>query len=264
MKKYLHLLKTDFKNITKDKMIFMMLVYPLMIMLIFGLILPLIIETATDDTDNIEFVMNIITVFAVGLGSFIYGFMFGMLLLEDVDSKVINGICTSPIGAKGYIIYKSILVYVLSVIGTIVILVSLPAINSTYYENIGRIETLQLIVFSISSSLFAPISGMLIALISKNKVAGFMSGKTMALALFVPVLLMLESFQGALQYALGIFPNFWSIKALLNDILYAGGVSLLDNAANLPNFMYHIIGIAYSIVLTIVLGKLLIKKCQEV
>lgn len=35
----------------------------------------------------------------------------------------------------------------------------------------------------------------------------------------VPALMILETFQGGLQYVLGIFPNFWAVKGMLLELM---------------------------------------------
>lgn len=72
----------------------------------------------------------------------------------------------------------------------------------------------------------------------------------------VPALMILETFQGGLQYVLGIFPNFWAVKGMLLELMP------VQNQANLSYPLYLLIGGAYNVILIVVAYRLFLKKAQ--
>ncbi len=261
MKKYGRLLKTDIKNILKDSMLIFMIVSPLFLLAIFGLLVPALMG----DVDEVtyELTINIMIAVLLGLMAYMYAFMLGMLILEDKDSNTLQGIAVTPTGLKGYLIYKSALVYVLSFVGTLVLIYGLRIFFANDYQSMLNLSHQTILLFAFSSSFFAPAAGLFIGLVAKNKVGGFMVGKSFGLVTMIPAILLFESFQGYAQYLFGIFPNTWSVKAIMNETIVAGGVNILDNSANLPNIAYHIVGIVYGLVLTGILIKVFMKKASK-
>ncbi len=265
MKKYSRLLKTDLKNIFKDKMILFMVISPVFLLAVFGWLVPFSLKLDPDfqGTSDYEFVMNLMIAIAFGLMAYMYAFMLGMLILEDKDSNTLQGISVTSTGLKGYLIYKSVLVFAFSFIGTLIFLYGLRILFEADYKTIASLPHQTIFLFSFSSSFFAPAAGLFIGLIAKNKVSGFMIGKSFGLVTMLPMIFLLGTFQGYLQYLFGIFPNTWAIKAIMNDTIVAGGVHILDNDANLPSTVYHIIGIIYGLILTAVLIKIFEKKAMQ-
>jgi hypothetical protein len=66
----------------------------------------------------------------------------------------------------------------------------------------------------------------------------------------VPALMILEAFQGGLQYVLGIFPNFWAIKGILVSSMPVA------HGANLSYPMYLLVGGVYDVVLSVAAYRL--------
>ena len=94
------------------------------------------------------------------------------------------------------------------------------------------------------------------AAFAKNKVEGFAYIKCTGMLALIPIPLVLDAFQGELQYVLGIFPNFWAIKGLMQELFPMG------NDANLSYPLYLLIGAVYSAVLLILMYRLFLRKTQ--
>ncbi|MGD9605588.1 MAG: hypothetical protein AB7V00_05515, partial [Bacilli bacterium] len=87
-----------------------------------------------------------------------------------------------------------------------------------------------------------------------NKIEGFAIVKMGGLLVMLPGLTLLPAFTDSLQYVLGIIPNFWSLKAMLNV------ATASQNSANLSFAWYMIIGVIYQSVITVISLKLLVRK----
>ncbi len=264
MKKYWSLLKYEFKTLLKDSMNLFMLFYPLLMLFICGFLLPEILSrTGADDTNAKTITLLIGFSLILSLGGYIMGAMLGFSLLENKDENTLESIATTPITIKGYTNFKTVYAYVLSIIGNFVMLGGLKLIASDRYEVLYRGITIRLLddlswlnvaVFSVVSSLMVPTIALIIASIAKNKIEGFAFMKSGGFFIMIPLLALLNAFQDWKQYLLGIIPNFWTIKPLLNDVMPG------SNPVDLPFWAYMAIGAIYMIVLAILMQKLFLKR----
>ncbi|MGI6701818.1 MAG: hypothetical protein ACOX3U_05120 [Christensenellales bacterium] len=115
----------------------------------------------------------------------------------------------------------------------------------------------KIIAFSVVSSLYMPSFRLFLAGLSNNKIEGFAYMKFSGFLIFIPMLLVLKAFSGGLQYALGIAPNFWSVKALMATLMPAGN-------ADLSFTLYMLIGAAFSVIIIIPAYKFFIKRSMRI
>ena len=88
----------------------------------------------------------------------------------------------------------------------------------------------------------------------QNKVEGFAFIKGTGIIALVPALLILDSFKGGAQYALGVLPNFWAIKGVMLELLP------IDNSANLSYPLYLLIGAGYSLLILFATYRIFLKR----
>jgi len=264
MKKYLSLLKYEFKTIIKSSMSVFMLIYPLFMLFITGFILPQVLLKTTDATSNGATISLLIGfVLTISMGGFIMGAMLGFSLLENKDENTLINIAVSPVTVSGYTKFKVLYSTVLAFISNLILVGGLKLIASDKYvinymgetiRLLDRIDIFQMLVFSVVSSLIVPMIALVIGAIAKNKVEGLALMKSSGFIVMIPMLSLLSIFQDWKQYLIGIVPNFWSIKALLNLAL---GTS---NPTDLSFGMYMLIGTVYTIGIGIVCLRFFIKK----
>ncbi|MBN2504124.1 MAG: hypothetical protein JXB20_02150 [Bacilli bacterium] len=266
MKKYWSLLKYEFKTLLKDSMNLFMILYPLLMLFICGFLLPAILERTAAENSNAETITLLIGfTLVLSLGGYVMGAMLGFSLLENKDENTLQNIAATPITVSGYTNFKTVYSFVLSFFGNMVMVGGLKLIASNRYELVYGGVTIRLldqlswgnvVIFSLVSSLMVPTIGLVISSIAKNKIEGFAFMKSGGLIIMIPLLALLNTFMDWKQYFLGIAPNFWVIKPLLNEVL------LLDNASDLPFWLYMLIGAVYMIVLAIVTQKMFLKKAH--
>lgn len=264
MKKYLSLVKYEFKTIVKDLMNLFILLYPVLMLFICGYLLPAIVKRAAgSDTNTSAITLLIGFVLLISIGGFMMGAMLGFSLLDNRDENTLLNIAASPVTVSGYATFKIIYTYILAILGNIFMVGGLKLLASESYivvyggVTIGLLDNItygHIIIFSIVSGLIVPFVALVLGAIAKNKIEGFAMVKGGGLFVMIPMLVLLDSFQDAKQYIFGIFPNFWPIKAILNLSLGT------QNAANLDFWLYMLIGAIYPIFLGVIALKMFVKK----
>jgi fluoroquinolone transport system permease protein len=104
--------------------------------------------------------------------------------------------------------------------------------------------------------LFPPALALFQGAFARNKVEGFAFIKGTGILAMVPALMILDAFQGGMQYVLGIFPNFWAIKGTLLQLLPN------SDSANLSTATYFLIGVAYNLFILFAAYRLFLRKAQ--
>lgn len=265
MKKYLSLLKYEFKTLVKDPINLFLLVYPFLILSISGFLIPAI-TNKIDNSNNVAVTLMIMLAVSLSVGSFITGGLLGFSLIENKDENTILNISVTPISIKGYTIFKIIYTYIFAMIGNIIIIGGLKVIASQQYvielngqviNLLDNILWLQVITFSIVSSLLVPTVALIISSFSKNKIEGFAFIKGGAIVIMIPVLSLLSTFSDTKQYILGIVPNFWAVKGLLNSALAS------QESSNLNYYIYLLFGVIYSLLISIISYKIFTKRLHK-
>lgn len=264
MKKYAVLLKYEMKTIIKDPMNFFMVFFPLMMLAICAYLLPAVLKaTTTPDSAASAYTLLIGFTVILAMGGYISGAMLGFSLLDNKDENTLLNIAVTPITISGYAIFKITYSFVLSVVSNIVMLFGLKWLASDAYvitmmgieiRLLDSISYGEALMFSLVASLLVPAIAMIIVSVAKNKIEGFAVMKGGGLFIMIPMLAIMEYFQGGKQYLFGILPNFWTFKAILNESM---GYS---SAANLPFWAYMMVGAIYTILISILSLRLFLKK----
>lgn len=264
MKKYLVLLKYEMKTILKDPMNIFMVFFPLIMLAICAFLLPAILN-ATTSPDSAASAYTLLIGFTVilAMGGYISGAMLGFSLLDNKDENTLLNIAVTPITISGYATFKIVYSYVISVISNIVMLFGLKILASDAYvitlmgHEIRLLDTISYgegLAFSVVASLLVPAIAMIIVSVAKNKIEGFAVMKGGGLFIMIPMLALIQFFQDGKQYLLGILPNFWTFKAILNESMGYG------TSANLPFWAYLLIGGVYTTALAYLSLRMFLKK----
>ena len=162
---------------------------------------------------------------SISLGGYVTGAMLGFSLIENRDENTLVSIAVTPASVKGYTLFKSAYCFIFSFIGNLIMVGGLKLLASESYvieyglqtiSLLDNISYFQITVFSLVSALIVPFFGGLFAIVAKNKIEGFAIMKTGGIIVMIPLLCLLNPFMGPWQYSLGLVPNFWTVKALLN------------------------------------------------
>jgi fluoroquinolone transport system permease protein len=264
MKKYLSLLKYEFKTILKSSMSVFMILYPLLMLFITGFILPAVLEKTTSANSNASMITLLIGfVLTLSMGGFLMGAMLGFSLIENKDENTLINIATTPVTVSGYTTFKIIYTSVLAFLANLLLVGGLKLIASNKYVIVYMGETIrlldrisigQVLIFSVVASLIVPMIALVIGAIAKNKVEGFAFMKSGGIIIMIPLLTLLNTFQDWKQYLLGIAPNFWAIKAILNLVLGT------QNSSNMSFNMYMVVGGIYTLIVGFICFRFFVKK----
>ncbi len=246
MKKYWNLLIYEIKTILRDPMNVFLLIYPLFMLVLIGWLLPLGLNRGGLGNADYAYSLTMIITFVVviSIGGYVSGALLGFSLLENKDEKTIKSIAVTPVSLAGYIIFKTIYSYILSFAGNLVLILGIKWFASDAYSfsfgpltfGFDNLSYFHIIAFSLVSSLIVPAIGTLIASIAKNKIEGFAFMKSGGIVVMIPALVLIEAMSDWKQYILGIAPNFWPVKALLNEALNTQGPN------DLPFWAYLLVG----------------------
>jgi fluoroquinolone transport system permease protein len=223
------LMKFEFKNLIRDRMTAMLLVYPLMV----GFLGKYLLDTQDFDENGINLLIVALTI----ISGMIFGSMAGFSILDDRDDNVFLSIQISPMNVRFYVWVKVIFIYTLSVLANILIFVIMGGLG---------LELFDFILISLLIGLQVPINAFLINALSSNKVEGFIAMKGSGFLIIFPIVAFF--FLDWKEWLFAFAPAFWGAKAvqvsLLQPYIDLGVVSM-----NLNFWMYLGIGFIYNLVL---------------
>jgi len=266
MSKYLNIVKFELKTIFRDKMTMMFMIMPLFMLALSAFAIPALLDNTTGNQSTAKYGTIIAFVTFVSMGVFLLAANLQFVLLDRKDERTLFTIAATPLSVKGYVTVQIVYHFVLAVLMNIIVIGGTKLFASDSYTfMVGEVTVRmfqdmsygKIIIFSIVSALYMPAFGLLLAGVSKNKIEGFAYMKSSGLLLFIPLLLLIDTFNGGLQYVLGIAPNFWSIKALMTTVMPAG-------SADINFWWYMLIGALYSAALTVPAFKFFIKRSLNV
>ncbi len=259
--KYIRLLKFEFKNILRDPMTLLLLVYPLMIIGIGAFIIPTLIDEYGETPGGQETASLVVIIVFASLASFVTAALLGFNLLNHRDENTLETLRVTPMSLRGYVAFKSIYAYVLAVNASFWVLFGVKHLSGEGYTFHGvnlwdSFEWPMMLLFALIAGLFTPAFALLLSALSKNKIEGFAYMKITGIVALLPALVVIEALQDFKQYFLGIFPVFWPIKAMLVD------AGMLEHEHNLPVAGYLVIGVLYTLLLIIGMYRLFEHKIQ--
>jgi len=132
------------------------------------------------------------------------GIVLGFQLLEEKEQGVFKAIAVTPLNHTRYLIYRFILVMLVS---------TLLALISHTILNLYQVPIYALILLLSLSSMQVPLQALIISSFAGNTVEGFAAMKATGFLLLVPLLIIQYFADSPLSWLAGIFPYFWIIKA---------------------------------------------------
>ena len=262
MNKYLRLLRFELKGLTRDPITLLLLAFPALLLALSCYALPLVLRTLPPmEALAAQAVTLLMIMMVASFGGIMAGAMATFTLLDHKDEHTLHTIAATPLGLPGYLLFKMAYVYLSAAMSVFLVLFGTKLLAADAYTLMGirlldRLSAGDIIAFSLVSALTAPLLALLLGALSKNKVEGFAWIKGSGMLAFIPLLLLLPAFNGAKQYFLGIFPNFWASKGLTNLLLAQ------RHPADLSFALYLFIGAALSLLVTAGALRLFLSKVQ--
>lgn len=141
----------------------------------------------------------------VVFGPTIYGFVVGMFVLEDREQGMLAAYRTSPLSARGYLLYRGVTAYALSLTAT------LPAIAVI---GLVPISPMVLIGTAVVGALGGPVIALGFGTLASNTIEGIALSKLVNLVILGPALV-IAVVPAPLQFVAGVFPAYWPVKAFV-------------------------------------------------
>lgn len=189
------------KQITREMMMIMLVIAPVLVGVFFRIGIPLLENNVLIHYGLEKIIVPYYEIFSWLLAmvtGMLFAFVGGLVVLGEIDENVAKYIIVTPVGMSGYLSSRIIIP---AFISGAVTLICVPAFSLVY------IAPAKLIVMVISTMLSGIVTAMLVVAISSNKVEGMAVGKLSGLfgaTFFVPV-----AVTGRIKYAFCLFPMFW-------------------------------------------------------
>lgn len=237
---YMSFIKAELKKWARDSMMFFMLLYPLIFAFLGRFLLPWLTEKYAFNFEPFTDLILVIFVLFIPIS---YGALIAFSLLEDRDDNVFTNIRVTPLSIYYFMGFRLVGVYIICVIATIFVI---------WFSKVGNIPMKNIISISLLASLEAPISGLLINALARNKIEGFAVMKAGGSIIVFPIVALF--FNGAKELFFSFAPGFWSAK-VISSLVRGGGLYLTYK-------QYYFIGLIYMIILNILAYGLFLKRTK--
>jgi fluoroquinolone transport system permease protein len=232
----LSLMKFEVKNLLRDKMTAVMVIYPL---IIGGIVKYLIVNNLVEN-EGLGLTVMLMAIIA----GFSYGAMAGFSLLDDRDDQVFASIQISQMSLSYYIWFKVAFAYILA---------TLSGFFLIWFTGVIPLTVSEILLIALLAALQTPITAFLINAFANNKVEGFITMKASGFLLIFPVGGFF--FLDKLEWLFAIAPAHWPAKAVqyafLRPQIEAGFVSM-----NFSFYQYIFVGMAYNVLLVLLAYKI--------
>jgi fluoroquinolone transport system permease protein len=237
---YKSFLVSEWKKWLRDPLLKFMVFYPILFGVVGRYVLPLIAENTGF---SIEYFADIIVVILVLLVPHVYGALVGFSILDDRDDHILTSIHVTPLGIHQFLSFRMAIVLVLSFIATTYVI---------WFSNIGDLSLGNILAIAFLVSLAAPMTGLFINALAKNKIEGFAVMKGAGMIIIFPIVSLF--FLDTKELFFSFAPGFWPAKAISS--LIRGDVLLLTFN------QYYIIGLAYVLFLNAIVYKLFLTRIK--
>lgn len=222
MNRLITLAFNDFRNIIRDSILkYFFFLVPLLFILIFLFVLPIIINTFPIVNDYTDLILSF---FCLEI-PMIIGFVISFIMLDEKDEKVFTALRVMPVSISQFLFYRLFF----AVFFTFIFIFAMLLLN-----NLFEMSMLNMILFSFLYALITPIVILLEVSFASNKVTGFTIFKGLNSFFMIPV----ASYFIAAKWEIliGIIPSYWPLNILYNFL--KGDI----------NFSHVIFSISYSLV----------------
>ncbi len=232
MSKVLILLKNDFKNIIKEKLMLLPALAVLIFIILFGWITRKCVVWIPDY--DVKSLFPLVTAGNIVFTPCLYSFVIGFMLIEEKESKVLDAIRVSPLPGGMFLSYRLSFAILISLING---LISLPLINLTY------IDYKYLIPIVIIAALETPIYSLIMATWSNNKVEGMAISKGLGVISEAPLISFFIN--SPVRYIFALFPSFYPVWAFIHAA----------NGNTKSWLLFVCVGLVYHVIINVFLIK---------
>ena len=205
---WLGLLLTDGRNWVRDPMLAFATVGPLALATLVRVVTPTVTARLADVVDLTAYYPVVAGTMAV-FGPGIFGFVVGMLVLEDRDTDVLTAYRTSPLSLRGYLAYRGSTAFLFAALSTLPSLLVVGLVGPSVPV---LLET------SVLAGLSGAVVGLVLGTVASDSIEGVALSKFLNLLLLGPALTVALVPEPA-QLLAGVVPAYWPVK------VYVAGVT---------------------------------------
>lgn len=200
------LVLTDLRNWSRDPMLLLAAVGPLALALVMRGGLPALSGefVPLDPVRYYPLAAGTLVLF----GPYLYGFVVGVFMLEDREQNVLGALRVTPLTGRGYLAYRGVTVYLLSVVGTVASVVLFGLVSV-------RVSILLPVVAV--AALGGPAVSFLFASVADDTIGAFAINKLLGIPILVCVAAVAAVLE-PIQFLAGLFPPYWPLKAFVTGL----------------------------------------------
>ncbi|MCT4606481.1 MAG: ABC transporter permease [Marinisporobacter sp.] len=234
-------IKSEFKKWKRDPLMGFMIFYPVIFGVIGRYLLPFIAENSDF---HIKLYADLIVVILTLMTPQIYGGLIAFSILEDRDDHIFTSIRVTPLSIHQFLSFRLIIVTILSFLACVYVM---------WFSDIGDFSMKNIVSISLLASLAAPMTGLLINVLSNNKIEGFAVMKGTGIILIFPIIALF--FIDKKEFLFSFAPGFWPAKAI-SSLIRGKGLLLLTY------YQYYFIGFVYILLLNVMVYRIFLRKAK--
>jgi fluoroquinolone transport system permease protein len=192
----------DIRNVNRDSLLRLLVIYPWVLALLLRWVLPFMAEGFADRFDFRIYYGLLTSFFSIMLIPQLFGYVIGFMLLDERDDGTLLALRVTPLSLNRYLIYK-LAAPVLVSIAAVYIFVPVVGLVTLPYA--------PLLPIALVAALEGPIFALLLASFAANKVQGLAVMKGLSLLLVAPIVAYFVPTPW--QWLFALVPTFWPLKA---------------------------------------------------
>lgn len=200
----------DIRNVNRDSLLRLILIYPWIMALLLRWALPFMAEGFADRFDFRAYYGLLTSFFSIMLMPQLFGYVIGFMLLDERDDGTLQALRVTPLSLDRYLVYKLAVPVVVSVAA---VYIFVPVVG------LVTVPFAPLLPIAFVAALEAPIFALLLASLAANKVQGLAVMKGLSLVLVAPMVAYFVP--EPWQWLFGLSPTYWPLKAFWQVL--AGG-----------------------------------------
>lgn len=204
MGKIAALIKAEWRSISRDLLLLITVVVPLLVALVIRIVVPIVTELLQEQGIDLTLHYVFIAGVALMMTPMMLGAMAGLQILDDRDERVLSYISVTPLTREGYLLWKLLTPVIIGCVQTPLALILMDIIP----VKLGVVLPVTLL-----AALGAPIYALIMPAFAANKVEGLAISKASGIIMLAPFAGYLLPWPWAILAA--TMPPFWPVLAFV-------------------------------------------------
>lgn len=193
---------TDLRNLNRDSLLRLMVIYPWLLALVLRWVIPFAVEGFVDQFDLRPYYGLLTSFFSILLMPQIFGCVIGLMLLDERDEGTLTVLRVTPLTLERYLVYKLAVPVLVAMVAVYIFVPVVGLVQLPYGP---------LLPIALVAALEGPLIALLLASLATNKVQGVAVMKGMSLLSIAPVIAYFTP--QPWEWLWGVFPTYWPVRA---------------------------------------------------